>query len=465
VTDSPASDKAVKSGATSPSRTKRSSLRAVGVVRVSEVGDRETLTLDDQRKRIEDWCVHEGHELVDVLEEQNVSGGASLAKRTGLGPAVEAIEDGRAGLLVVAYFDRLVRSLEVQAEVIGRVEGAGGRVVALDVGEVSAATSAQWLSSTFLGAVAEYHRRTTAERTADAKRRSIARGEPPFPNIPPGYRKREDGRLEPSEDAPAVAEAFRRRAGGATIREVRAFLRERGVERSYHGVQALLSSRAYLGELHFGRFEPNLVAWEPIVDPETWKQCQDARVARGRRPKSERLLSRLSVLRCGTCGARMVIGSRTHKGKRNLFYRCPPVGDCERRVTISANVAEAAVTDAVRQLVEGMQGTASLDTDAAALELDGAQAALEAAVEAFDGLDPALANRRLRALQEARDAAAEKLRDLRDAGGAVSVATTDDLTPDEWRALIRVVLERVEVAPADGHGSPADRLTIVPRGE
>lgn len=443
---------------------------AIGVVRVSEVGDRETLTLADQRGRIEEWCAREGHELVDVLPEEDVSGGRELAKRTGLRPAVEAIEDGRADLIVVAYFDRLVRSLKVQAEVLDRVEAAGGRVVALDVGEISAATSAQWLSSTFLGAVAEYHRRATAERTEDAKRRAIERGEPPFPNVPPGYRKRDDGLLEPSAEAPVVAEAFRMRADGATIREVRAFLRGHGIDRSFHGTQALLTSRVVLGELHFGGFRPNLEAWEPIVDRDVWERCQQARVPRGRRPKSERLLSRLGVLRCGTCGARMVIGTTRQGKKTHAFYRCPPVGDCPRRVTISADAAEEAVVSATQELVRGMAGTASVDTADAERDFEEAQAALEAAVAAFDGIDPALANRRLRELQDARDAAHDLLRDLRSAAGAAVRVTADDwsaLTLDERRALVRAVVERAKVAPTNGDRSvrAVDRVTVLPRGE
>jgi DNA invertase Pin-like site-specific DNA recombinase len=468
VTRSPESLVNVKSGASSPSSTTRpSSRRAVGVVRVSEVGDRETATLDDQRQRIEDWCAREGLELVDVLPEEDVSGGRPLARRTGLRPAVEAIEDGRAGLLVVAYFDRLVRSLAVQAEVLDRVEAAGGRVVALDVGEVSASTSAQWLSSTFLGAVAEYHRRATAERTEDAKRRAIERGEPPYPNVPPGYQKRDDGRLEPSEDAPAVAEAFRLRAEGATVMDVRDHLRANGIERSFHGTQALLGSRGVLGELHFGGFPPNLEAWEPIVDPEVWEACQRARVPRGRRPKSERLLSRLGVLRCGTCGARMVVGTTRQGRKSYAFYRCPPVGDCPRRVTISADVAERAVVEAVQELLRGVSGTAAVDTADAEREFEEAQAAFEAAVVAFDGIDPAAANVRLRALQDERDAALNRLRELRLASGAAVTVTADDwgdLTPDERRALVRAVVDRAEVAPADGVRG-ADRMTVLPRGE
>ena len=39
-------------------------------------------------------------------------------------------------MIVAAYLDRIVRSLSVQAEVVTRVEAAGGRVLAVDVGEM-----------------------------------------------------------------------------------------------------------------------------------------------------------------------------------------------------------------------------------------------------------------------------------------------------------------------------------------
>lgn len=68
-------------------------------------------------------------------------------------------------MVVVAYLDRLVRSLAVQAEVVGRVEAAGGAIMAVDVGALSHESAGSWLSGTMLGAVAEYARRVTAERT------------------------------------------------------------------------------------------------------------------------------------------------------------------------------------------------------------------------------------------------------------------------------------------------------------
>jgi site-specific DNA recombinase len=112
--------------------------RAIGIVRVSQTKSREGESFAspiEQRERIEAACERDGDlELVEVLQELDVSGGTPLEQRTGLRSAVEAIEQGKASVVVAAYFDRLVRSLTVQAELIERVEKAGGKVLAVDVG-------------------------------------------------------------------------------------------------------------------------------------------------------------------------------------------------------------------------------------------------------------------------------------------------------------------------------------------
>ena len=154
-----------------------------------------------------------------------------------------------------------------------------------------------------------------------------------------------------------MREAVRMRLDGATIAAVRDYLRKNRVKLSYHGAQSLFSSRLLLGELRFGEME-NDRAFDQVIDPETWQRLQRVSVPRGRRAKSERLLARLGVLRCGSCGSRMVVG--TSQGKYGL-YRCPPVGDCQQRVTISADVAERAVVGAVRELLEGIEGRASVE--------------------------------------------------------------------------------------------------------
>jgi site-specific DNA recombinase len=466
VTSSPESLSNVKSGAGSPSASIAPSLRrAIGIVRVSRVAGEDPVSPSEQRQRIEAACEREGFKLLDTLEELDVSGGAALAARPHLSRALALVEAGEAEVIVVAFFDRLVRSLAVQRELLERVEAAGGAILAVDVGEVRADTASHWLSSTLLGAVAEYHRRTTAERTSEGKRRAVAEGVAPFPNLPPWLRRGTDGKtieLDPKK-ARIVREAIRLRVEGATIAQVRAYLGKHGIRRSYHGVQALLRSRMLLGELRFGGLV-NEHAFPAIVDPEAWQRLQRVFVFRGRRARSERLLARLGVLRCGTCGARMVVG--TSQGQYAL-YRCPPVGDCPQRVTISAAVAEGAVVEAVQELLAGIEGSASVEggVNDAADELARRQDALDAAIRAFAGLeDEQAARARLQELRAARDEARERHDELLAASApaiTVSAGEWDLLTVEERRALIRAVIDRAVVAPGRG----ADRISVEPRGQ
>ncbi|MBO0767393.1 MAG: recombinase family protein [Solirubrobacterales bacterium] len=452
--------------------------RAVGIIRVSQTNGREGESFaspKDQRDRIAAFCERDGLKLLQVYEELDVSGGKALAKRPGLGAAVAMVEEGRADVVVAAYFDRLFRSLPTQTEVIERVEQAGGQVVAVDLGQLTEASAGQWLNGTMMGAFSEYYRRSVAEKAGDAQRRAVARGVLPYPNVTPGYVRGHDGVLVVDPKlAPVVAEAFKMRARGATIKAVREYLAANGIERSYHGAHALLQSRVVLGEIHFGKLA-NLTAHPAIVDPDTWRQAQRASKSpkhlaaanRGRRPASDRLLARLGVLRCATCGARMVVGNtHTNKsGKSYPIYRCPPQNDCERRVTINAERVEAAVIEATKRAGEELAGRASSDDKArdAATVLEAAQEALDRALAGFAEAgvmaEPA-AVQRLAELRQERDEAQEQCDQLRDIAApelVVTVADFDSLTLDERRALVRSAIERVDVLP----GSTGDRYRPV----
>jgi hypothetical protein len=282
----------------------------------------------------------------------------------------------------------------------------------------------------------------------------------------PFYLQRQDDGKGPIEHHPRkvklMREAVRMRLEGATIDAVRDYLRKHRVKLSYHGVQSKFSSRLLLGELRFGSMV-NDAAFTPVIDGETWQRLQRVSVPRGRRAKSDRLLARLGVLRCGSCGARMVVGSANNGAYP--IYRCPPVGDCSQRVTISATVAEQTVSEAVQDALAGIEGSASIESGVgqAVDELSRRQDALDAAFRAFDGLeDEDAAREKLRELREARDQARERHDELLDASApAITVSAGDwDLLSDEGkRDLIKAVIGAAVVRPGRG----ADRISIEPR--
>lgn len=443
-------------------------LRAIGIVRVSEAKGREGdrfVSPRDQDRRIRGWCEAEGIELLTVHEEIDISGGLQLEDRPGLGPAVKAIEAGDAEVIVVAYFDRLVREITVQHEIVDRVEAAAGRVVTIDAGEVSNRTAASWLKGTLMGTVHEYYRRQLREKVGEAQADAVARGVVPWNVKIPGYRKGENGVLVPDDQAPITREAFVLRRDGTTIKGVREFLRSHGIDRSFNGTTSLLQSRLVIGEIHFGKLV-NLRAHEPIVERPLWEEVQAMRISKGRAPKSKRLLARLGVLRCGICEGRMVSGLQTQNGRRYPFYRCSTVGDCPRRQTIGAEIVEGLVVDAVRNRIAYLKGSATaLDRGREVFDaLDRAQADLDSGIRAFAGLEgEAAAIERLAQLRAVRDQAQEEVNRVRQLDRRLPDFTLgpdtdwDLLSLEAKRALIVALVDSVIVRP-DGRG--AERVTI-----
>jgi surface antigen len=205
-----------------------------------------------------------------------------------------------------------------------------------------------------------------------------------------------------------------------------------------------------------------------IVPGDLFRRVSKLKAPRGKRPSSDRLLARLGILRCAACGSRMVVATATgSRGQRVPVYRCPPGNACTDKQAITATIAEEAVVDDLREMLQGVKGTASLDQsgDEAERAYQAAETELAAAVEAFSGLDDVTATKiKLAALRDERDAARDRLDEMHAAVMPAITVTPDDwhdLTLDEQRSLIRAVIDRAVVAPGRGR----DRVTVHTRGQ
>jgi site-specific DNA recombinase len=443
---------------------------AIGIVRVSRVAGREGesfVSPVEQRERIEAECKREGLRLLRIEEELDVSGGSALAKRPGLIKAVEAVEAGEASVIVAAYFDRLYRSLDVQAQVGKRVEDAGGRILTVDAGYVGQGTSSEWLNATVRGMMAEYYRRQMKERSGEAMRLAVQRGVAILAYVPPGYLRGEDGKLivDPLEGS-VMTKAFEMRAEGREIIEVKAFMAEHGIARAWDTIYKLLSNRVYRGEIRFGKLI-NDHAHDPLVDEATFRRCQKRKPSPGRPAQSKMLLARLRIVRCGSCGRAMVTSNQKQRGKRYGYYKCPSQSDCGHKVAINEKVIDPIVTEKVREALAELHGHASADShvEEADAQLEAAQKALEAAIRAFDGLDEAAARERIDELREVRDAAQAERDQLGGRQEAQRIINAlddwDRLTYDERRALIKATVQSVEVFPATAAGVPGPERVAV----
>jgi DNA invertase Pin-like site-specific DNA recombinase len=138
----------------------------VGYIRVStEQQAGEGVSLDAQRTKLRAYAVAMDLDLVDVLEDAGLS--AKSLARPGLQRALARLEAGDAAGLVVVKLDRLTRSVRDLGELVDRYFASRFSLLSLS-DSIDTRTASGRLVLHVLGAVSQWEREATAERTRDA---------------------------------------------------------------------------------------------------------------------------------------------------------------------------------------------------------------------------------------------------------------------------------------------------------
>jgi len=156
---------------------------AVVLLRVSTKIQAESKTgMLAQENACLDYAKSNGLEVVEIIKELGVSGGASIDKRSGLVRALSLLETG--GTLLVAKYDRLSRSFLNQMLIERAVEAKKAKIVAVDNENAAAADPSSVLLRRLLSAVAEHERAIIRGRVSSAhkarRRAGLVCGHPPY---------------------------------------------------------------------------------------------------------------------------------------------------------------------------------------------------------------------------------------------------------------------------------------------
>ena len=408
-------------------------------------------------------------------EDLDLTGG--VLSRPGLDRMMDRVRAGETGGVVVAYVDRLSRAGVGEAlKLVEEIHEAGGKFAALDLG-IDPTTPFGEFGLTVLLALARMQRRRIAEGWQSARERAVRRGVTISSTVPTGYRRRDDGRLEPDPKwAPVVRDVFERRAAGASWAELARYINDQGVPVRYASgdergngarwtgstVSRLVGGRVYLGESSHGGIT-NAEAHEPLVTASLWHAAQAARgVASTRSMESPALLA--GLVRCAGCGYGMYRGTgKGANGSTAVHYRCRGGGSggrCEHRGFANAWDLDALVIREYLHHAEAMAAISAEDAselDPALTELDEAEHALRVfrddpriigalGADAFaEGLEE-----RARRVHDAREMVESARQSL---NGTPDVVTLREVWPEldviERRRLLTAALDCVVV---DGSG-------------
>jgi len=140
--------------------------RVVGYLRVStqQQAD-EGVSLEAQRSKLRAYAFAMDLELVALCEDAGLS--AKTLDRPGLRAALELLDQGKADGLVVAKLDRLTRSVRDLGELVDRYFEKRFALLCL-ADSLDTRTASGRLVLHVLGAVSQWEREATAERTRDA---------------------------------------------------------------------------------------------------------------------------------------------------------------------------------------------------------------------------------------------------------------------------------------------------------
>jgi site-specific DNA recombinase len=448
-------------------------MRFAGYIRVSKVGGREGesfISPKDQAERIAAWCKAHGHTLVDTIQDLDVSGGVQRPQLLALLDRIEARDiDG----LIVAKLDRFARNITHALGMLDRIHRANGQFVSVSEG-FDSTTPAGRLALNMLFAFAQFELERYREQWAGAVARMIDRGVHPGAVPPVGYRRGQDGRLEPDENSRLIGELFRRRAGGESVSSLTRWLQSTGL-RSHRGGQAsrrlvsgVLANRVYLGEARSGLLV-NPAAHEPLTDEVTFLRANRLHSARPPRHGDAAVLA--GLVRCQGC--RYAMAPVMRDGKRR--YRCLGV-QAQRKCPAPAFVTEEELLPVVEAVLwrwqDDLVAQAAGDTEV----IGAAQQRRDEAVRIFEqwrddtdiqgavGMSDYLAGLGARkAAVEQADAALGRLLATRPVGlpDAASLrALWPELPVEQRQAVLRGVFDAVVVRK---HPSRSRRLAIEDR--
>jgi len=324
-------------------------LKIDGYIRVSRVNGRTGETFISpraQREKIQAFAKLHGHTIVKWHEDLDEPG--SKVTRPGFQAAIARVESGATGGIAVAKLDRFARSVADAAGAIRRIRDAGGELLSVEDNFDSSTPMGKFAMHMLL-ALGELELDRIRESWATAQRLAVERGVHVASKTPTGYRRRDDGRLEPvKRDAKTIAEVFRRRAAGSSYSELARLLEERGVVGPYGNerwttaaVSKLIGNRVYRGEARSGQFVKK-DAHPAIVSESEWCTAQAARSTAPPRSSEGALLA--GLLRCAGCRYVMKPDQMTDRdGSKIRLYRCRgdhAAGKCPAPSSVLGRVIE-----------------------------------------------------------------------------------------------------------------------------
>ena len=234
-------------------------------------------------------------------------------------------------IVLVWKLDRFARNRYDSARYKTQLKRNGVKLVSATEVVISAGPEGIILEAVLEG-YAEYYSADLSEKVVRGMTENALKGIYNGGTIPFGYMIDETRHYQPDPLlAPYVEQTFQKYADGATMTDLREWLKAHNIknsmggEMSYNTIQRMLSNRRYIGELRLRDVvQPNAIP--ALVSEELFNKVQEKLAKNKKAParhKAEDTYLLTTKLYCGKCGALMFGESGvSHTGKMYTYYKC-----------------------------------------------------------------------------------------------------------------------------------------------
>jgi len=169
-------------------------MNTYGLIRVSSLTQKDNTSLDNQTKKIQDYCSVYDLPLKEIITETE-SGGKNVDERTGFIKLKSLVEEGQCKTIVVNKVDRLGRSLLQGLLFLKHCEDNNVRVICIENGIDSSRPDSKLITN-ILFSIAENEKITILNRLSEGRKRTFEMGKKPYGgNLSFGYRKNHRGEI------------------------------------------------------------------------------------------------------------------------------------------------------------------------------------------------------------------------------------------------------------------------------
>ena len=245
----------------------------------------------------------------------------------------QMIKDSERGIfdvIIVWKLDRFARNRYDSARYKTQLKRNGVKLVSAT--EVISAGPEGIILESVLEGYAEYYSADLSEKVVRGMTENALKGIYNGGTIPFGYMIDETRHYQPDPLlAPYVEQTFQKYTDGATMTDLRDWLKAHNIknsmggEMSYNTIQRMLSNRRYIGELRLRDVvQPNAIP--ALVSEDLFNKVQEKLAKNKKAParhKAEESYLLTTKLYCGKCGALMFGESGvSHTGKMYTYYKC-----------------------------------------------------------------------------------------------------------------------------------------------